>query len=133
MYLWLKAVHVAAVVTWMAGLIVAPAVLVRGGDGAAALVRAHFKRFTTPAMLLALALGVWLALDGGWFRAGWLHAKLVLVLALTAAHGVLAGQLRRTATVAGHAAPAWAQHVSAAVVAAVLAIAVLVIVKPGMS
>ena len=132
MYLWIKALHVAAVVTWMAGLIVAPAVLARGGGSEAArLVRQHFKRFTTPAMILALALGLWLALDGGWFRAGWLHAKLVLVFALTAAHGVLAGQLRRVATVEGHAAPGWTLRLSAAAVSAVL-IAVLVIVKPGL-
>lgn len=133
MYLWIKALHVAAVTTWMAGLIVAPAVLARsGGPEAARLVRQHFRRFTTPAMILALVLGLWLALDGGWFRAGWLHAKLALVLALTAAHGVLAGQLRRVASVEGHAAPGWTLRLSGAAVAAVLLIAVLVIVKPGL-
>lgn len=131
MYVWLEALHLAAVTTWMFGLIVAPVALKRtAGPQVAVLVRKQFRRVTTPAMVLALGLGLWLAYDGGWFSAGWLHAKLVLVFALTAIHGVLAGQLRRVSAVESQAAPAWVLHLSGVVIAAALAIAALMVVRP---
>lgn len=133
LYPWLKALHVAAVMTWMAGMVAAPAILARApGRDAAAAMRWHFVRVTTPAMILALALGLWLAQDGGWFRAGWMHAKLVLVAILTGLHGVLSGQLRRRAAGAGQSVTPWIGGLSAVAVAAILAIACLVILKPGL-
>jgi putative membrane protein len=38
-------------------------------------------------MIATWALGLWLAWDGNWLAAGWLHAKLALALALSAMHG----------------------------------------------
>jgi len=49
------------------------------------------------AILLVWALGLTLALQGHWFRSVWLPAKLVIVLALSAWHGVQSGVLRRLA------------------------------------
>jgi uncharacterized membrane protein len=40
-------------------------------------------------------LGIANAVQGGWFDDGWLHVKLVFVLALSALHGVAMGQMRR--------------------------------------
>jgi putative membrane protein len=139
----LKALHVTAMVAWMAGMVATPPLVARAsrsrrgpdaggaGDGALlAALRAHNSRVTAPAMLLALALGLWLAQDAGWFRAGWLQAKLVLVLALAALHGVLAGQLRRLVADPAYAAPGWVGRLHLAVLALVLGIAVLAISKP---
>ncbi|MBC7801678.1 MAG: CopD family protein [Gemmatimonadaceae bacterium] len=132
MYLWLKALHVAAVMAWMAGMVVVPAVLaVHSGPGTVGALRRHFSKVTGPAMILALALGLWLALDGGWLRAGWLHGKLLLVVALAGAHGVLSGMLRRMQADPDRAAPRWVGSMTAAVLVTILAIAVLVVVKPG--
>ena len=58
-----------------------------------ALRRWH-RRVTTAALLIAWACGVWLALRAGWFHSGWLHVKLVLVLALSGLHGALSAALR---------------------------------------
>jgi len=130
-YLWIKALHVAAVLTWMAGMIVAPAVIAReNGRGCITALRRHYSRVTTPAMILALALGLWLAQDGDWFRAGWLQAKLALVFGLTGVHGLLSGQMRRIDAGATRGASPWIARLSPAVILAVLAIAILVIVKP---
>ncbi len=132
MYLWIKAFHITAIVTWMAGMIVAPALLAGGaGQGTLAGMRRHFRTVSTPAMILALVLGVWLAVEGGWFRAGWLHAKILLVVVLAGLHGVLSGQLRRMSAGTQAAAPGWVAGLSVPVVLLVLGIAVLVVVKPG--
>jgi putative membrane protein len=39
-------------------------------------------------MLVAWASGLWLAYEAGAFREGWLHGKLLLVLGLSAVHGI---------------------------------------------
>ena len=56
------------------------------GDGAPA---AHY--ITTPAMIASWVFGLILAFSGliDWSRDGWFHAKLILVLALSAYHGLL--------------------------------------------
>jgi putative membrane protein len=48
----------------------------------------------TPAMIATWILGLWIAYDGGWFSAGWLHAKLLLVLILSGVHGFFARTVR---------------------------------------
>ena len=58
-------------------------------------MRGLHRSATTPALLLAWFCGVWLAVQGGWFHSGWLHVKLVLVLALSALHGLESAALRR--------------------------------------
>jgi putative membrane protein len=41
-------------------------------------------------MIVTWVLGLWLAWSGGWFGAGWLQAKLALVLLLSVVHGLFA-------------------------------------------
>jgi len=98
-------VHISADIVFVAGLLAAALVLAALSFQAAptlakerrlvAGLRRWHRVVTAPALLLAWACGVWLALQAGWFHSGWLHAKLVLVLALSALHGVLSGALRR--------------------------------------
>lgn len=128
-YELLKALHVAAAATWVGGMTIVAA-LARGADaGQAAALRRASLRFVTPAMLAALALGVGLGVAGGWFRAPWLAAKLVVVIVLTGLHGALSGRLRRLAEGRGPTAEArWLPFVVPALLAAV---AWLAIAKPG--
>jgi len=58
-------------------------------------LRRWHRVVTGPALGVAWACGVWLALQAGWFHSGWLHAKLVLVLGLSALHGIESAALRR--------------------------------------
>lgn len=106
MYEGLKSAHVVAMVIWVGGMIVAPSVAVTlpddaAGQSARTALFAWFRRIVTPAMIVTLALGLWLAQWAGWFTSGWLQAKLALVLVMTALHGVLSGRLRRGALLNG--------------------------------
>lgn len=131
LYLVLKALHVVAVMAWMAGMIVMPFILAsRPGPSVLATARSSLSRLTTAAMLLALALGIWLAGDAGWFREAWLQLKLALVLALTALHGVVAGQARRFAADPERRAPRLLVAVPWATLACIAGVAFLAIVKP---
>lgn len=139
-YLWLKAFHIAAVALWVGGTLLT-AVVVSGlcrvestntpaGElGIVRFVRAWDRRVTTPAMLAVWALGLALAISGGWFPQGWLLAKLVVVFLLSALHGTLTGRLRRLA--GGNVeAPTLLRHAPAAIALAVMATVILVVVKP---
>jgi putative membrane protein len=98
---WLKVFHIFAFAAWMAGLWYLPRLLVyhsRVAPGSEAsetfkvMERRLLRYITTPAMLASWALGLMLAFSGliDWSRDGWFHAKLILVLALSAYHGLLA-------------------------------------------
>jgi len=85
--------HNAAMVVWIAAMVVAPLTIRRPGDAATA--RRILRGVATPGLILTWLLGIWLAVQGGWFTQGWLYAKLVFVLALSALHGIALGRLRR--------------------------------------
>ncbi len=138
--LWLKALHVAAVIAWMGGMLLlalAHARLValptpRSSEAQAwiAAVRFWDRRYTVPAMGLAWALGILTAAHAGFFSAGWLWAKLVFVFLLSALHGVLSGRLARLSANPAHLPAAAFRHAGIAVLAGVCVVAVLVVVKP---
>src|SRR6185437_6226896 len=98
MYLWLKALHVIAVISWMAGLLYLPRLFVYhakiapGSEQSETFKTMEHRLLTyimTPAMIATWIFGISLVFTGGWLTAGWLHAKLALVLALTVMHGLM--------------------------------------------
>src|SRR5207244_5732724 len=101
LYLWLKALHIIAVIAWMAGLLYLPRLYVyhaeapAGSNRAAMLAimeRRLLRAIMLPAALLTYGFGVALAALPGvvdWQR-GWIWAKLAVVLLLTGFHILLA-------------------------------------------
>lgn len=94
--LWIKAFHIVAMVAWFAGLFYLPRLFVYHAE---ATDTPSIKRFcimesrlyraiTTPAAIITTLLGGWLM----WFNlpyylhAGWMHAKLTLVIILWVYH-----------------------------------------------
>jgi uncharacterized integral membrane protein (TIGR00701 family) len=131
LYLVVKALHVTALVAWMAGMIWLPLVLSRAHEGEARVaLQQSFGRLTTPAMLVTLALGLWLGQETGWFRESWLQLKLGFVLALTGLHGLIAGQMRRLAADPSRPTPRFTATLPWAVLTCVASIALLAVVKP---
>jgi putative membrane protein len=99
-YLWLKAGHIIFVIFWMAGLFMLPRYFVYhqecppgSPDNALWIEREAklLKIILWPALIVTWVLGLALAVTIGAFAQGWFHAKLALVLALTAYHVWLAG------------------------------------------
>ncbi len=98
MYLWLKALHIIAVVSWMAGLLYLPRLFVyhaaskpgsEQSETFKAMEHRLLKFIMMPAMVLAWIIGVVLVLLGHWVTAPWFQAKFVLVLAMTILDGYL--------------------------------------------
>jgi putative membrane protein len=100
MLLYLKAFHIIAVISWMAGLLYLPRLFVYHAESAKGspqsetfkiMERRLLKYITTPAMVVSWALGLYLAFSViNWSADGWFYAKLALVLLLSAYHGALA-------------------------------------------
>lgn len=98
MYLWLKAFHIIAVISWMAGMLYLPRLFVyhceaergsRQSETFKTMERRLLRFIMTPAMIATWVLGLWLAWAGGLFTAPWLHAKLALVILMSGAHGMM--------------------------------------------
>jgi putative membrane protein len=96
LYPWIKAVHVIAVISWMAGMLYLPRLFIyhceaEPGSRQSETFKVMEWRLLTviinPAMVATWALGLWLAWDSGLHAAGWLRAKFVLVVLLSAVHG----------------------------------------------
>jgi len=96
MYEWIKAFHIIAVIAWMAGMLYLPRLFVYHSEAEAGsaqsetfkvMERRLLRAIINPAMVAVWVLGLWLAWLNGFFASGWLHAKLTLVLALSALHG----------------------------------------------
>lgn len=94
-YLWLKAVHVIAVISWMAGLLYLPRLFVyhtevkpgsETSEKFKVMERRLLKAIMAPAAVVAWVLGLTMAVTGGLFQEGWFHAKLALVVLLTLSH-----------------------------------------------
>ena len=108
MYEWIKALHVIAVISWMAGMLYLPRLFVyhcAAEKGSAqsetfkVMERRLLRAIINPAMIATWLLGLGLAFDQGWFRPlHWLDAKLALVLALSAVHGLFARWVKAFAT-----------------------------------
>ena len=103
-YPWAKAVHVIAVISWMAGMLYLPRLFVyhaeteRGSEQSETfkvMERRLLRGIINPAMVISWAFGLWLAWKGFGFHGGWLHAKIGAVVLLSAVHGYLVGAVRK--------------------------------------
>lgn len=138
-YLLLKALHVGADFIWISGLLALALTLAQvsptGRTPAEARLLIAMRRWdglvTTPAMALALALGLTAASMGGWFPAAWLLIKIALATALAAFHGVLSGIAGRLEADANRAPPRWLGYAGVIVIAVMLALVALAVLKPG--
>jgi len=101
-YLWVKALHIISVISWMAGMLYLPRLFVYhvdakpGGELSETLkiMERRLLRFIiNPAMIATWIFGIWLVTILGWEalkHEGWFHAKFTLVLLLSGYHGFLA-------------------------------------------
>ncbi|MEL6298168.1 MAG: protoporphyrinogen oxidase HemJ [Pseudomonadota bacterium] len=139
-YLWIKAVHVVAVMSWMAGLLYLPRIFVYHSDAAIGgetsetlkvMERRLYEIIMTPAMVITWVLGLWLAYTLNAFLEPWLILKLIAVIAMSAFHDYLKRAIRQFAAddVSVRNARRW-RFLNEVPTLLMLAIVILVIVKP---
>ena len=95
-YLWVKAVHVIAVISWMAGMLYLPRLFVYHCDAQRGSVQSEtfkvmerrlLKAIINPAMGITWLAGLWLAWKTAAYMDGWFHVKFLAVLIMSGVHG----------------------------------------------
>jgi putative membrane protein len=92
--------------------------------------RRLLRAIINPAMVATWVLGLWLAYDGGFLNAGWLHGKLALVIAMSAAHGFYTRWVREFAEDRNVHSQKFYRVINEVPTLLMIVIVILVIVKP---
>jgi protoporphyrinogen IX oxidase len=139
MVLWVKALHVIAVIAWMAGMLYLPRLFVYHADAARGsevsetfkvMERRLLKAIVTPSMTLVFLTGFTLVYLTEDWREGWWQAKFALVLGLAGLHGYFARCVRTFAADANQRSARFYRGLNEAPTVLMIAIVVLAVVKP---
>jgi putative membrane protein len=141
-YLWLKAFHIIAVIAWMAGMLYLPRLYVyhamstpgsEQSETFKVMERRLLRAIINPAMIATWLLGLALIWMMGWdafVAAHWLHAKLVLVLAMSTLHGYFARLRRQFAADANRHSDKFYRIINEVTTVLLVGIVILAAVKP---
>jgi protoporphyrinogen IX oxidase len=139
MYVWIKALHVIAVISWMAGMLYLPRLFVyhceaepgsKQSETFKVMERRLLKAIINPAMIVTWLAGLYLAWSGNWFYAGWLHGKLLLVLILSGLHGFFARCVKDFAADRNVRSQKFYRIINEVPTLLMIGIVILVVVKP---
>ena len=139
LYPWVKAFHVIAVIAWMAGMLYLPRLFVYHCETAPGATESErFKKMEkrllriiiNPAMIAVWILGLYLAISSEAWRQHWLQVKFVLVLAMSAVHGLYARWLRQFAADANTHSAKFFRAWNEVPTLLMIAIVILAVVKP---
>jgi putative membrane protein len=139
LYLWLKALHIIAVIAWMAGMLYLPRLFVYHCESAPGSVQSEtfkvmerrlLRTIINPAMVASWTLGLWLAWSGNFLSAPWLHGKLVLVLVMSGVHGMLARWMKDFAADRNRHTQKFFRIMNEVPTVLMIGIVILVVVKP---
>lgn len=99
-YQWIEALHVIAVIAWMAGMLYLPRLFVYHVGAAQGsemtetfktMERRLLRVIINPAMIATFVFGIWMiVMNPDLLHQGWLHGKLALVAGMVALHVMLA-------------------------------------------
>jgi len=139
MYEWIKALHVIAVIAWMAGMLYLPRLFVYHCKAEAGSKQSEtfkvmelrlLRAIINPAMIVTWLAGLYLAWAGHWYVAGWFHVKFLLVLLLSSVHGFLARAVRDFAADRNQRSQKFYRIINEVPTVLMIAIVILVVVKP---
>jgi len=139
MYEWIKALHVIAVISWMAGMLYLPRLFVyhceaepgsKQSETFKVMERRLLRAIINPAMIVTWLAGLYLAWSGHWFSSSWFHAKLLLVLVLSAVHGFFARCVKGFARDQNRRSQKFYRIINEVPTVLMVLIVILVIVKP---
>lgn len=138
-YLWVKSIHVIAVIAWMAGMLYLPRLFVyhcaaKPGSETSETFKIMERRLLrfiiNPAMIVTWIAGLWLAWEIFDFKGGWLHAKILLVVLMSGVHGYLSKATRLFAQDKNTKSAKHWRIVNEVPTVLMILIVILVIVKP---
>jgi putative membrane protein len=140
-YLWIKALHVISVISWMAGLLYLPRLFVyhtqqTGGSDASEtfkiMERRLLRAIMNPAMVASFVFGGILMWDLGAdvLSMGWFHAKLACLVALVGIHGMMAKWRREFAEDRNRHSERFYRVINEVPTVLMIAIVILAVVKP---
>jgi protoporphyrinogen IX oxidase len=139
-FLWIKAVHLIAVIAWMAGMMYLPRLFIyhhkseKGGEAERYFVqmeRRLLRMIINPAMGAVWVLGILMLIaNPALLSETWLHTKLVLVVVMSAIHGFYAASRRKFEAGERPRTERFWRIINEAPFILLIAIVVLVIVKP---
>lgn len=142
MYLWAKAIHLIAMVTWFAALFYLPRLYVYHAmardkgettsmETFKVMERKLYRGIMTPSMIVVLVFGIlMLYINPGWLSHGWMHTKLLLVVLLIAYHHVCLIYLKQFAQDRCKKSHVFFRWFNEAPVIALIIIIILAVLKP---
>jgi protoporphyrinogen IX oxidase len=139
MYEWIKALHVIAVIAWMAGMLYLPRLFVyhcesetgsQQSETFKVMERRLLNAIINPAMIVTWLAGLYLAWAGHWFWAGWWQVKLLLVLVLSGIHGFFSRCVRDFAADRNTRSQRFYRVINEVPTVLMIGIVILVVVKP---
>lgn len=140
-YLWVKALHIIAVIAWMAGMLYLPRLFVYHCETVAGTPASErFKRMerrllrsiVNPSMMAVWVLGLtlsFLPITDAWHQ-GWFHAKFALVLVMSGVHGLYARWVRKFAADANSHSARFYRIWNEVPTVLLVVIVILAVVKP---
>ncbi len=138
---WVKSLHIISVIAWMAGMLYLPRLYVyhcdkEVGSEASEMLKIMERRLLraiiNPAMFAAFIFGGLMLLTPGvidWSD-WWVHAKLALVVVMTAMHGLFSRWRREFAEDRNHRPARFYRMINEVPTVLMMAIVFLVVVKP---
>jgi len=138
-YLWIKSIHIIAVIAWMAGMLYLPRLFVyhsaatpgsETSETFKIMERRLLRFIINPAMIVTWIAGLWMAWEIFGFKGGWLHAKILLVVLLSGVHGYLSKATRLFAQDKNTKSAKHWRIVNEVPTVLMILIVVLVVVKP---
>jgi putative membrane protein len=139
LYPWLKALHVVAIIAWMAGMLYLPRLFVYHCDAEPGskqsetfkiMERRLLNAIINPAMIMSWALGFWLVWEGGWYTERWFQTKFLLVLLLSGLHGFLVGRVHTFAADRNQNSQTFYRIINEVPTILLIGIVLLAVVKP---
>lgn len=138
-YPWIKALHVIAIISWMAGMLYLPRLFIYHSDCDPSSAQAQtfavmearlMKVIMNPAMIVSWVLGLYLAWQVFEFQGGWLHAKIAAVFALSGVHGYFSKAVKSFGRGEYIRTPRFWRMMNEAPTLLMIVIVVLAVVKP---
>lgn len=136
---WIKALHVIAVIAWMAGMLYLPRLFVYHSEAEIGskqsetfkiMERRLLKAIINPAMIVTWLAGLYLAWSGHWFTSGWFHGKLALVILLSGVHGFFSRCVKDFAADRNTRSQKFYRIINEVPTLLMILIVILVVVKP---